>query len=282
MQMEFEANSVTIRVASEITSELAIALRTAFRCATGYYGYRKIVIEIDSTGGDVHALSAILQEIKRLQVRGITVAGSGLMHTCSAAAILLSMCNVGHRSVGCHTNLLYHNGRMVQSAESELTALKASALLDRLNRADLGMQSMLVQHMLEGTDSIEGFLAHGVQRCNYYAKSAAEIESQLGRYSCMFVGDSMNTPKVTNFRLPEWHRKLVSAYQKSGSSKSLKPLVSYISNLFASDRSVPLAQAWCAQLIDKVEDTSLCELTLEPGNHPSDTPMRRQRDNQSA
>lgn len=125
----------------DVSPESIFSLCTQLDHAVSYYQYRRVEIAIQSPGGSVRALKLFQEHLAAWRADGIQIATRGVAEVGSAAAVMLSLGDLGTRSAGPHATLLYHHVRV-----------SGEALADQLRqRSQTGLTS-------DGGDSLQSDL----------------------------------------------------------------------------------------------------------------------------
>ena len=176
----FGPDSARLTMAGPLTAEVVLAMRREFRTAVEYYRYERIEIEIHSPGGDVHALRALVIEMQWLRANGCVIATKAMLEAGSAAALTLSMGDVGLRTVQQYTSLLFHHARVMQHGERHMTAINANAAAKQLHRLDEQFVGMLVDHLQSARGGPQALATAGLERCKVLQLKAATVVHELG------------------------------------------------------------------------------------------------------
>jgi EAL domain-containing protein (putative c-di-GMP-specific phosphodiesterase class I) len=107
---------------------------------------KEIEICLNSPGGEYSALVHYVWHLESWRRKGIVVKTTGLVNVASAAAMMLSLGDLGHRRVYPHTELVYHFARLGEV--HHLTASKAKYLQESLQKVDDKMLEQLVKHLV--------------------------------------------------------------------------------------------------------------------------------------
>ena len=147
----------THKIMGDVTAESIVKLCDEIDSAVCYYQYRYIKIEICSPGGEVLALQHYLSRLAEWRKLGVTIETVALMSVASAAAIILSLGDVGHRSAYPVARLLYHNGMARPSSFG--TKEDFAQVANELQRIDSHLQARLVKHICgNDNDSVPKFI----------------------------------------------------------------------------------------------------------------------------
>jgi ATP-dependent protease ClpP protease subunit len=117
------------------------------------YYYRHVILEIDSNGGELQSLLYYIQKLKGWRKQGVRIETVALTKCASAAAVMLSLGDIGHRYAMPRSKLLYHNARVYASSGIPLTSDKLEKLHSSLCRADAEILVALLQHLFSELDA---------------------------------------------------------------------------------------------------------------------------------
>lgn len=238
-----------ILLSGEFTQASALALRDAIREAREYWHYDRLTLQINSPGGELLALKAIMHEIRLWRSDRRKFATEALMKSGSAAALALSMGDVGNRRVQPYTELLYHHTRMMADGQFALTAHHAEEARQQLRQADLDLLRTLVSHIAAGYGGMAPMARAGLLRCQWAQQHAESIGAALGRDSGLCIPGRSAGKKPT----PMVPRQIERAYQKAATANSSEPVIELLATLFDRDSRMPVDVAWVLLLIDEVD-----------------------------
>jgi hypothetical protein len=277
IESHFGPDSARLTMAGPLTPAVVLDMRREFRTAIEYYRYERIEIEIHSPGGDVHALRALVIEMQWLRSNGCVIATTAILEAGSAAALTLSMGDVGFRTVQQYTNLLFHHARVMQHGERHMTAINANAAAQQLHRLDVQFVGMLVSHLRSARGGPQALAMAGLERCKALQLKADTVAQELGPEASISANFAQKGRSGAG--KDAWFKSTVAAYQSVLKSGSAKAFTSLLAAFFALDDRMPLEMAWCLQLIDSVEGSTVLkpEVTLinaqppkaEASNSPS-------------
>lgn len=117
-----------------------------------HYFYNHVILEIDSNGGELQSLLYYIQKLKGWRKKGVRIETVALTKCASAAAVMLSLGDIGHRYAMPRSKLLYHNARVYASSDIPLTSDKLEKLRSSLCRADAEILVALLQHLFSELD----------------------------------------------------------------------------------------------------------------------------------
>ena len=110
----YEAGHISILLAGGVNERSILALCAEIDLAVGYYRYNRVRLLIDSPGGKLGCLEYFLSRLEgwRRDVH-LRLATTALTQAFSAAAIMLAMGEIGHRSAYPCAQILIHDTRIV-------------------------------------------------------------------------------------------------------------------------------------------------------------------------
>lgn len=144
--LRIEKNCAKISFSKEVTTESICELVETFDVATSYYKCRKLILEIDSKGGQVSALNLFVERLKKFREQGILLETNAVSSVASAAAVMLTLGDIGHRSAEKHAKILFHNSRV--NGNMQLTSIQASRLQKELQDVDSHIFDEVINHNL--------------------------------------------------------------------------------------------------------------------------------------
>jgi len=106
--LRFDRGAAVLSFHGEVTIESILAVNDLGRLAVNYYQAKSLDLEIDSPGGDCRALDHFLDFRDELVEGGIRLTTTGLTQASSAAAMMLTMGDIGFRRVRKNCRLLFH------------------------------------------------------------------------------------------------------------------------------------------------------------------------------
>ena len=110
------------------------------------YYYNRVCIEIDSNGGEAKSLLYFCEKLKGWRRGGVRIETMALTQCASAAAMMLSMGDIGFRSAMPKTTLVYHNARVALS-QRPFTSDVLEKISTLLNKTDSDLLVMLLRHI---------------------------------------------------------------------------------------------------------------------------------------
>lgn len=207
-----------------------------------YYQYDQVEIEIESNGGRVDSMHSMRARIDRWRRDGRKIYTRALVTCASAAASLLSMGEIGGRTVSPSTTLLYHFSRVLTSSAA-ITSERARDLTRRLDCEDERMLEQLLDHIM-GTDE---------------AAAAAWLQRALGRieWAKDFIRHGNTQRAFVQKDAAERLRKLERTLKAIRSESSIRARVrTHLEAMFALDQAADLLEAWALNLFDRIEDVT--------------------------
>lgn len=144
-----------IRLHGAIDNHTIFALCDEINLAIDYYHYDEIEIQIDSFGGAIASLEYYLRQLAYWRAqRHIRIATLALTTAASAAAVMLSLGDIGHRRAYASSSLLYHDSR-VFSDQATLTPRALEHLRRKVLAADTLLLDALTRHIYQGKALVE-------------------------------------------------------------------------------------------------------------------------------
>lgn len=234
-----------LRLRGELRQDTALDLRAAMHQAGNYWHYDRLIVEINSPGGELLALRALVHEMHWWRSRGGQIETAAQMQAGSAAAVLLSLGDVGRREVRPHTELVYHHTRIMTQGTQALTAQHAGATARHLQMADMSLLQQLAEHIVQGHGDLFAMAKAGLARCQRLQAQAAEIGSAL----VLEAGYGNSAGKSASLLL----RQLIRTYQKTLKQGDARPYTELLASIFDRDSRMPVDLAWSLLLVDAVE-----------------------------
>lgn len=262
----FGPDSARLTLAGPLTPAMVLEMRRQFRTAVEYYRHDLVEIEIDSPGGDAGALGALSIEMQWLRKNGCAIQTTAMLQACSAAALTLAMGTVGMRTVQPYTHILFHNARATPQGERPMTAIHAIAAAGELQRLDARVVDMVVGHLSQARGGLRGLAIAGLNRCQTLQDEAATVVNELGSEDSISpnLGQKSKARKDKN----GWLKSTITAYQHALKSQKAQAYTSLLAAIFALDDRMPSEMAWCLQLIDQVEGSSVLKPEVESKQMP--------------
>lgn len=113
--------------------------------AINYQKSTAIEVCLNSPGGEYSALVHYDWHLNLWRKKGVVIKTKGMVTVASAAAMMLSLGDLGERRVYPHTELIYHFARLGEV--HHLTANKAKYLQESLQEVDSKMLNQLIDHL---------------------------------------------------------------------------------------------------------------------------------------
>ena len=146
------ANPSMCPLLGEVNAESILSLCANIDQAVYYFQYRHITIEICSPGGSVLALEHFLNKLKRWRKCNVIFETVATIDTASAAAMMLSLGDIGHRKAYSSASLHYHYSR-IQISGAVLTRADFDQRSASLSKTDDKFISELVLHVYDNRDA---------------------------------------------------------------------------------------------------------------------------------
>jgi ATP-dependent protease ClpP protease subunit len=227
----------TLEVNTDISEASAIEIEKHLERFFSYYHYESVTLKINSPGGAVIGLEHILECIDRWRALGRSVNTEAMFRASSAAALLMSLGEVGSRTAHRNSTLLYHHAR-IGSAQYTLTSGAADKLATTLKLVDQGMTQRLVAHCEKGFSADDGLANEGARRCQMLREQGPEIAQDLG---------------VLDLRSPlKWLTPVARMWTECRTRNALTPYTKHLVARFEEDTSMDLREAWALGLLDQV------------------------------
>jgi len=147
------ANPSTCQLLGEVKDESILSLCKNIDQAVYYFKYRHITIEICSPGGEISALEHFLNRLKGWRERNVIFETVATIDTASAAAMIHSLGDIGHRRAYSSASLHYHYGRNIISSNAVLTKAVLDQMSNSLSKIDDKFISTLVSHVWKNADA---------------------------------------------------------------------------------------------------------------------------------
>lgn len=142
-----QPHSATLAVQGAIDTNLATELIHCLQVLREDFRYQDIVLEIESPGGQLLGLKAIERELEACRKAGVRLSTFTRYRAASAAAMLLTWGQLGHRMVAPSASVLFHHARIAGDANSGITAHSAQEVQAQLEQCDQQMLHSLVQRL---------------------------------------------------------------------------------------------------------------------------------------
>ena len=149
----YETELAVVRLVGPVTVPSILQLCDEIDLAIGYYQYTRLDIELDSPGGDVAALEYLITRWRAWRARpAVRIGTLALTSAASAAAMILSLGDIGLRRAYPSTRLLYHDARLSTNAGMQ-TRAELAARQAMLNEIDTRLLDRLTAHVWHGIES---------------------------------------------------------------------------------------------------------------------------------
>ena len=148
--VRYEQQRAIVRFCGPVNTEQIFCLCDEIDSFIELYYYRHVTLEIDSNGGELQSLLYYIQKLKGWRKAGIRIETVALTQCASAAALMLSLGDIGHRYAMPKSKLLYHNARVYASDQIPLTSGSLEKLRFSLSKADAEMLVALLNHLFSG------------------------------------------------------------------------------------------------------------------------------------
>lgn len=144
----YEQDRARLRLYGEINNQSIFSLCDEIQLAVQYYQYRDIDLHIDSPGGAIASLEYYLTQLQmwREQYR-VRIHTLALTNVSSAAALMVSLGDVGNRRALKSSRLLYHNARILSSNNATWTTRDLDQMSQGLHQIEQNLLQKLVDHI---------------------------------------------------------------------------------------------------------------------------------------
>ncbi|PUE55676.1 ATP-dependent Clp protease proteolytic subunit [Limnohabitans parvus] len=215
-----------------ITDQLALDFCDELDSLYDYYQYETVLLRIHSPGGQTLALDFMMERIDFWRAQGRKMHTQATMQAVSAAALLLSLGEVGHRYASPSSALLYHHTRFVTTSSQTVTARAAMEAVQQLIESDHLLMKRLCKHLLHGFGGAVAFAQAGIQR----------IQA---------IKDVMTSHP--NGKKPKWIEETKQVYEQVRVMNGIKLYQQLLMRRFDEDTIMSQVQAWALMLIDDVD-----------------------------
>lgn len=140
----FEKNKAVITLTEEINFKSIHQLVRDIELIVNYYSFNRVKIEINSPGGELKALQLFIAKLVGWRKNGVVIETHAMSNVASAAAVMLSLGDLGYRTAMTDAEVLYHNVRVI--GQMVITSDKARQLNEDLTRIDQKILNALMQH----------------------------------------------------------------------------------------------------------------------------------------
>lgn len=170
----------TITFSDQVNFASVNALVKQIDMLANYYFIFHVCIEIDSPGGELKSLQLFNAKLKSWRAQGMVIETHAMTNVASAAAIMLSMGDIGHRFVMPDAQVLYHKVRV--NGQMTVTADKAKRMYEDLERVDNQVFEDLFQHLKPGL------------------KTAYQLKKPYPKESLKLGGQTLKTVVATSYQ----------------------------------------------------------------------------------
>lgn len=244
----FDAHAATVSFTGVVTPNAAMALRKTCMLLCNYYHHHHIMLEIESPGGQMHALAHIEDTLSQLRQRGIRLATRASFEAASAAAMLLALGDIGSRAVTRHASVLFHHARLDGSA-CPITASHAEEIAKALHNADARFTQAILRHLVVGFGGEAAMFATGSARCHLLQDEHMTIAQQM---------------ELTNSSPGKWLGRLQKVWEKCAQRASPAPYLNYLAQRCAKDMPLDLREAYALLLLDAIDLVPALQAALQP------------------
>ena len=239
---EMGAHQACLSFSGTLCRTGALALESQFERLFGYYKYERIVLSIESPGGEIDGLEYVLRTMATWAGEGRVVAVRSTFQCASAAAFLLAMGQWGKRRVDRATFVLFHSARIDSSSMGGMTAAYSTNLSQALNSVDRKLLDVLVNRMLIQTGSGQRLADLIASRVGYLDHHWMEI---AGRLSTLTGGGDPRKP-VWLKSLQKWTREGADPH------KLVLELKKHLQSRLQHEARMDLREAYALCLVDEI------------------------------
>jgi ATP-dependent protease ClpP protease subunit len=237
-------HDATLAYCGQICKEGALALACKLEHLFGYYHYNKVVLRIESPGGQVDGLDYLLRQVSQYAKQGKWIETRTIFTCASAAAVLLAAGRFGARSVSSQTLLLFHSSRM-QSAGLEWTATNSARLTKALLNIDRKIIDALLERFINACGGESGFSNVLLERLDFvnrhWSALAPQVVTIISSDSDMAAFKSIKALKRT-LKLQSKSERVIATFKR------------YLVERFQTDQPMHVLEAFSLCLIDEVQD----------------------------
>jgi len=238
----FMPREIELIYSGGITAEGIRALADYVEASFSIYQPSKLTVAMRSPGGQVSALNFWVRKLTRWREQGIEVSTEADTICASAAALIVALGALGHRSAHSLSRLLYHYARF---SARDITLLEHDAedLARTLKHSRGWLHSMLRQHCVDGLGPWR-FARTLHKRAAWLVEHTAELKGFSS------AATTWRGKKELQF-LQEWAAKRPDTGEEAESL--IEQWVEQLDDLFHRDQFVELPVAWAMFLIDTTE-----------------------------
>ena len=142
---KYSPEMAIIRFSGGVNPDSIFKLCDEIDFAQSHYYYDRVIIEIDSGGGEAKSLQYFVSKLDSWHASGLAIETRALTHCCSAGAYMLSFGDIGQRSALPDTMLLYHNAR-ISAGNSALTVNRLDSLRWDISVTDSNLLVKFLRH----------------------------------------------------------------------------------------------------------------------------------------
>lgn len=252
----YRADEGELQINTDLAEASALGLEKMFNLFFGYYHYPRVLLRINSNGGQLVALHHILQVVERWRQEGREIRTEATFRAASAAALLLSLGEVASRRVQRHTALLYHTIR-IGGSDRQITAGSADHLASLLQSRDQMLLRQLAAHVAAGFGGPLALAVEGRARCELLLLNRASLAEALDGH----------VPRSA----PKWLRVSCAMHRECQERHSTAPYLKALTRRFEQDMAMDLREAYALGLIDSIvgvpelvpRATTLAPVTVE-------------------
>ncbi|MHB8240332.1 MAG: type IV secretory system conjugative DNA transfer family protein [Vulcanimicrobiaceae bacterium] len=247
-------DTAIVRLSEDITPKSVFALCDEVDEKIDYYQYRRVRIEIDSQGGVLSAFAYFQTKLEHWRIKRVIVETLGLTNVNSAAALILSMGDVGKRKVYPATSLLYHNSRYPIYKDTSLTKESFNQLARSLSDYDRRYLVMLATHVLKSDALIERYAKLVAM---YVSDDLSGLPDQRDQSALSLLFSYLADTRSVLQRAPEGDaRSLTSTLSGHLENREevLRFLLALYEVLFRQDGYISASLAKALLLIDEIVD----------------------------
>lgn len=144
----YEHDRALIRLVGPVTVSSVIRLCDQVDMALTYYQYPRVELQFASPGGDAAALNYFLSRLAEWRLPpAAEIRTLALTEASSAAAIMLSLGDIGHRTAYSSSRLVYHHARAMLAEATPVTRSTMEEWGKSLGAADNRMLDTMVSHI---------------------------------------------------------------------------------------------------------------------------------------
>ena len=209
----------------------------------GYYQNRRVLLSIESPGGEIDALEYLLRVMDKWSKQGRAVAVGSTFQCASAAAFLLAMGQWRQRRVDRSTLLLFHSARIDSSSMAGMTAAFSTNLSQVLNTVDRKLLDVMMNKMLFETGSAQVLADLVLARIRYIDTHWKQLASDLTTLTTATDGN----------RKPDWLKALQKwARPGADAQKFVLEMKKHLNLRLQRDVRMDLCEAYVLCLIDEI------------------------------